>query len=178
MDFTQALCFDDVLIKPRYSDISSRKEIDTEVDLGGGVILGLPIISSPMDTVTEASLRCVAGSHLWDKPVLPTRWLSETNFYPDDNKYMQVPDPDLEGMDIKEWDMEPGDAVAFNYGILHGARGNTTNKRRRAFSLRLLGDDARYIDRPGPTSPPFPSHEMKAGDKIRNDWFPVIYEEN
>ena len=36
---------------------------------------------SPMDTVTEASLRCVAGSHLWDKPVLPTRWLSETNFY-------------------------------------------------------------------------------------------------
>ena len=133
---------------------------------------------SPMDTVTEASLRCVAGSHLWDKPVLPTRWLSETNFYPEDNKYMQVPDPDLEGMDIKEWDMEPGDAVAFNYGILHGARGNITNKRRRAFSLRLLGDDARYIDRPGPTSPPFPNHEMKAGDKIRNDWFPVIYEEN
>jgi ectoine hydroxylase-related dioxygenase (phytanoyl-CoA dioxygenase family) len=91
---------------------------------------------------------------------------------------MQVPDPDLEGMDIKEWDMEPGDAVAFNYGILHGARGNTTNKRRRAFSLRLLGDDARYIDRPGPTSTPFPNHEMKAGDKIRNDWFPIIYDKN
>ena len=43
------------------------------------------------------------------------------------------------------------------------------------FLLRLLGDDARYIDRAGPTSPPFPNHEMKAGDKIRNDWFPVLY---
>ena len=71
--------------------------------------------------------------------------------------------------------MEPGDAVAFNYGILHGARGNSTNVRRRAFSLRLFGDDARYVERPGPTSPPFPGHDMQAGDKLRTDWFPVIY---
>ncbi|MEO1705593.1 MAG: phytanoyl-CoA dioxygenase family protein, partial [Pseudomonadota bacterium] len=49
---------------------------------------------SPMDPVTEATLRCVAGSHLWEKPVLPTRWLAETNFYPDSDAYMAVPDPD------------------------------------------------------------------------------------
>jgi ectoine hydroxylase-related dioxygenase (phytanoyl-CoA dioxygenase family) len=131
---------------------------------------------SPVDPVKGASLRCVAGSHLWEKPVLPTRWLAETSFYPDDDKYMAVPDPDAQGMEIKEWAMEPGDAVAFNYGILHGARGNTTDMRRRAFSLRLLGDDARYVERPGPTSPPFPDHGMQAGDRIREDWFPVIYD--
>lgn len=131
---------------------------------------------SPMDPVTDASLRCVAGSHDWPKPVLPTRWLSETNFYPDDDTYMPVPDPEAEGMDIREWEMEPGDAVAFNYGILHGARGNTSQSRRRAFSLRLLGDDARYVERPGPTSPPFPGHEMIAGQVLREDWFPVIYQ--
>ncbi|MEL6607448.1 MAG: phytanoyl-CoA dioxygenase family protein [Pseudomonadota bacterium] len=130
---------------------------------------------SPLDPVTDASLRCVAGSHLWDKPVLPTRWLSETNFYPDSDAYMDVPDPDAEAMDIREWEMEPGDAVAFNYNILHGARGNTTIARRRAFSLRLLGDDARYVTRPGPTSPPFPGHDMEPGQKLREDWFPVIY---
>ena len=132
---------------------------------------------SPVDPVTEASLRCVAGSHLWSKPVLPTRWLSEENFYPEADKYMEVPDPDAEGMKIKEWNLEPGDAVAFNYGILHGARGNDTGSRRRAFSLRLLGDDCRYIERPGPTSPPFPNHGMKPGDRLREDWFPTIYEE-
>ena len=131
---------------------------------------------SPVDAVKEASLRCVAGSHAWEKPVLPTRWLAETSFYPDESEYMPVPDPDAEGMDIKEWEMEPGDAVAFNYGILHGARGNTTDTRRRAFSLRLVGDDARYVERPGPTSPPFPGHDMKPGQMLREDWFPVIYE--
>lgn len=130
---------------------------------------------SPMDPVKGASLRCVAGSHAWEKPVLPTRWLAETSFYSNEDEYMPVPDPDAEGMTIKEWEMEPGDAVAFHYNTLHGARGNTTDMRRRAFSLRLLGDDARYVERPGPTSPPFPGHEMKAGQKLREDWFPTIF---
>ena len=131
---------------------------------------------SPVDPVNEASLRCVAGSHAWSKQVLPTRWLSEESFYPDIDDYMPVPDPDAEGMDIREWPMEPGDAVAFNFGILHGARGNTTQERRRAFSLRLLGDDARYAERPGRTSPPFPGHDMVPGQVLREDWFPIIYE--
>ncbi|MDG1879361.1 MAG: phytanoyl-CoA dioxygenase family protein [Paracoccaceae bacterium] len=130
---------------------------------------------SPVDAVTDATLRCVAGSHKWSKPVLPTRWLNEDKFYKDTVKYMPVPDPDAEGMKILEWDMDPGDAVAFHYRILHGARGNETKKRRRAFSLRLVGDDARYVERPGPTSPPFPGHNMKPGDRLREDWFPIIY---
>ena len=91
---------------------------------------------------------------------------------------MPVPDPEAEGMEIREWAMEPGDAVAFNFGILHGARGNESNQRRRAFSLRLMGDDARYVERPGPTSPPFPGHAMKPGQILREDWFPVIYDRN
>jgi ectoine hydroxylase-related dioxygenase (phytanoyl-CoA dioxygenase family) len=130
---------------------------------------------SPLDPVREASLRCVAGSHVWEKPVLPTRWLSEENFYPDAAAYMPVPDPDVEGMAILEWEMEPGDAVAFTFATLHGARGNASTSRRRAFSLRLVGDDARYVERPGPTSPPFPGHGMRPGEKLREDWFPVIF---
>jgi ectoine hydroxylase-related dioxygenase (phytanoyl-CoA dioxygenase family) len=130
---------------------------------------------APVDPVTKASLRCVVGSHRWEKPVLPTRWLSEENFYPDSEAYMPVPDPDAEGMEIAEWALEPGDAVAFNFWILHGARGNESADRRRAFSLRFVGDDARYVDRPGRTSPPFPGHGMREGDPLRDDWFPVIF---
>ena len=129
---------------------------------------------SPLDPVKEATLRCVAGSHLWEKPVLPTRWAKNEPFF-DPAPYMPVPDPDAEGMDVREWEMEPGDAVAFHYGILHGARGNTSAERRRAFSLRLVGDDARYVERPGPTSPPYPGHGMVAGQKLREDWFPVLW---
>ena len=130
---------------------------------------------SPMDPVDNATLRCVAGSHRWDKPVLPTRWLAEDNFYPGSDDYMPVPDPDAEGMAVREWSMQPGDAVAFHYSILHGARGNNTDQRRRAFSLRFIGDDARFAERPGRTSPPFPEHGMQAGDRLREDWFPVVY---
>ncbi len=130
---------------------------------------------SPMDHVSEASLRCVIGSHKWEKPVLPTRWMSEEDFYAGEDIYMPVPNPDAEGMPVVEFEMEPGDAVAFNYKTLHGARGNNSDTRRRAFSLRLVGDDARYFERPGPTSPPFPGHDMIPGQKLREDWFPTIY---
>jgi len=130
---------------------------------------------SPLDPVKDATLRMVAGSHKWEKPVLPTRWVSEESFFPNKDDYMPIPDPDAEDMRVLEWEMEPGDAVAFNYHILHGARGNTATQRRRAFSLRLLGDDARYVDRPGPTSPPFPGHDMTEGQKLREDWFPMLW---
>ena len=130
----------------------------------------------PVDPVTEASLRLVAGSHRWDKPVLPTRWLSEENFYQGADEYLPVPDPDAEPgkYNVLEWPMEPGDAVAFHYKSLHGARGNNARTRRRAFSLRVVGDDARYVERPGRTSPPFPGHGMQPGEILREDWFPII----
>lgn len=126
----------------------------------------------PLDPVDAATLRCVAGSHVWEKDVLPTRWASEAAFFEGD--YLPVPDPEAEGMQIREWALEPGDAVAFHFRTLHGARGNQSDKRRRAFSLRLVGDDARYVERPGPTSPPFPGHNMRAGERLRSDWFPVL----
>lgn len=127
---------------------------------------------SPLDPVTDASLRLVAGSHRWPKDVLPTRWTSEAAFFEGD--YMPIPDPDGEGMDIRSFEMDPGDAVAFHFRTLHGARGNQSDRRRRAFSLRLVGDDARYVERPGPTSPPFPGHDMAAGQRLREDWFPIL----
>lgn len=130
---------------------------------------------SPLDPVREAALRIVAGSHLWRKPVLPTRWLKEEAFYPDEDAYLPVPDPDAEGMEILEWKMAPGDAVAFDFKALHGARGNVSERRRRAFSVRFVGDDARFAARPGRTSPPFPGHGMVPGQRLREDWFPVVW---
>ena len=131
----------------------------------------------PMDPVGAATLRCVAGSHLWEKLVLPTRWLSEERFYPDEDAYLPVPDPDNEPdiYRVLEWQMEPGDAVAFHFRTLHGARGNHTTARRRAFSLRFVGDDAHYVERPGRTSPPFPGHNMSEGEPLREDWFPIVF---
>jgi len=132
----------------------------------------------PVDPVDEASLRLIAGSHEWNKLVLPVRWLSGEDFYCADDTYLPIPDPDAEPEKYHalEWQMQPGDAIAFHFKTVHGARGNSAKTRRRTFSLRLLGDDARYITRPGPTSPPFPGHGMQDGQRLREDWFPVVYQ--
>ena len=50
------ITYDDVLLVPQYSDIISRREVDLITDLGKGVELSLPIIASPMDTVSEADM--------------------------------------------------------------------------------------------------------------------------
>lgn len=130
----------------------------------------------PVDPVNEATLRMITGSHKWQKPVLPTRWLSEENFYANEDEYQPVPDPDAEPdkFPTVEWAMQPGDAVAFDYRTVHGARGNLSTENRRALSLRFVGDDARYVERAGPTSPPFPGHDMQPGQRLREDWFPFV----
>ena len=131
----------------------------------------------PVDPVKEATLRVVAGSHKWDKLILPVRWLDDSNFYQTQEDYRPVPDPDNDSdMKVLEWEMEPGDAVLFDFRTANGARGNLAASRRRVLSLRWVGDDVRYVERPGRTSPPYPGHNMKPGQKLREDWFPVIFD--
>ena len=48
-----SLSFDDVLLEPKYSEIKSRNEVDIGNFLDDKTYLDLPVISSPMDTVTE-----------------------------------------------------------------------------------------------------------------------------
>lgn len=131
----------------------------------------------PVDPVKEASLRFIAGSHRWPKMVRPVSWADDSDFYKDKHDWIPVPDPDANPDDtsVLEWPMQPGDAVLFDFRTVHGARGNLQPNRRRALSLRWVGDDARYVERPGRTSPPFPGHEMTQGQPLRKDWFPVIW---
>ncbi len=51
----QGITFDDVLLEPAYSDVVPR-EVDVRSQLTRNVRINLPILSSPMDTVTESEL--------------------------------------------------------------------------------------------------------------------------
>ena len=133
----------------------------------------------PLDAVSKTeTLRLVAGSNRWPGLVLPVKWLDDADFYGAENdQYMTLPDLDSADYSetVLEWEMQPGDAVLFDFRTVHGARGNLQNQRRRAFSMRWVGDDGHYRERAGRTSPPYPGHDMSDGQRLREDWFPVLW---
>ena len=52
MKLKKALTWDDVLMVPQYSEIETRKDVSIQ-SVFGKILLSTPVISSPMDTVTE-----------------------------------------------------------------------------------------------------------------------------
>lgn len=53
MRIKKSYTFDDVLLVPKYSDITSRSNVDLSVDLGNNVKLTIPLISANMATISE-----------------------------------------------------------------------------------------------------------------------------
>jgi len=53
---TKGLTFDDVLLVPKRSPVTSRQDVDTSTLLTSNIRLRIPIISANMDTVTESSM--------------------------------------------------------------------------------------------------------------------------
>ena len=56
MEFKEGLTFDDVLLVPKYSDITSRSQTDLTTKLSRNITLNIPFVSANMDTVTESSM--------------------------------------------------------------------------------------------------------------------------
>jgi len=58
----EALTYNDVLLVPQYSEIKSRSEVSLTSMLGS-LEFELPIIASPMDTISESSMASTMGEH-------------------------------------------------------------------------------------------------------------------
>lgn len=137
----------------------------------------------PVDPVSRSStLEFVAGSHRgpWLMPRTfmddQARWFPEGTLeeLPDIEGDLAV-DPDRHR--ILGWALEPGDAVFFSMLELHAAGGVEGPHRRRAFSVRFLGDDATHAPREWATSPDFPglADELEAGAPMDHPLFPVVW---
>lgn len=57
----KVLTFDDVALVPKYSDITSREQVDISVDLDAILTLDIPIVGAPMDTVVGTEMAIALG---------------------------------------------------------------------------------------------------------------------
>jgi len=136
----------------------------------------------PVDPVARPStLEFVAGSHRgpW---LMPRTFMShEARWFPE-GSLADLPDveADRSAFDILGWALEPGDVVAFHMLALHAAGGVPAGQRRRVFSLRYLGDDARHAPRRWTTSPEFPglAERLPAGAPMDDALFPLLVTDN
>lgn len=133
----------------------------------------------PVDPVSRpATLEFVAGSHKgpW---LMPRTFMSnEAKWFPE-GSLADLPDieADRSRHRILGWALEPGDAVAFNMLTLHASAGVEPGRRRRVFSVRMLGDDMRHAPRRWKTSPDFPglAEQMPPGAPMAHPLFPVLW---
>ena len=56
MIIREGFTFDDVLLVPKFSDITSRSQTDLSTNLSRNIKLNIPLISANMDTVTESTM--------------------------------------------------------------------------------------------------------------------------
>ena len=128
------------------------------------------------DVPRHTSLEFIAGSHKWDKFYRPQRF--DGSALNENDGLEEIPNIDghRDDYEILGWAVQAGDAIAFDYRTIHGAPANTSkHNQRRAFSLRLVGDDTHFVRRDGiVTSPPFPHVTLKHGDVLSGEEFPIL----
>jgi len=136
----------------------------------------------PVDPVTRAStLEFVAGSHQGPWLMPRTFMDNEAKWFPE-GSLADLPDIESarEQFPIVGWEIEPGDFVCFHMLTLHAAGGVDGTRRRRVFSVRMLGDDMRHAPRRWKTSPDFPglADELPAGAPLAHPLFPLLVDGN
>ena len=132
----------------------------------------------PLDFADAASgaMRFVRGSHRGPDLYRPNLFVSTLPI--PGTEGAAVPDVDALAaageLELIAWELGPGDVSVHHARTLHAAGPNTTERWRRAISVRYCGDDARYRLRPG--APQKPHHaEVRDGEALDHPRCPVVW---
>lgn len=101
-----ALCFDDILLVPQKSSISSRHSVDLTMRIGTGssqIELDLPVIAAPMDTVCDIDM-CIVMHEFGGLGIL--------------HRYMSEQEQILKSQELLQKEIVFGVATASNNGFL------------------------------------------------------------
>jgi ectoine hydroxylase-related dioxygenase (phytanoyl-CoA dioxygenase family) len=127
-------------------------------------------------TADSGAVRFVVGSHRWADVHQPNLFVST----------MVIPGtagtamPDIDALErsgevqVVSFDTEPGDVTVHHARTVHGAGPNTTDRWRRAISVRYCGDDVRYHLRAGAPKKPH-HHDVADGDPLADPDCPLVW---
>jgi len=132
-----------------------------------------------LDSVPAAAgVEFLVGSHRWGRRFVPRKFVDHTPYAAAEHGFELVPDIEAERDQHRfvSFDVEPGDVVVFHYRTLHAAPGTKglMAHRRRAVSMRYVGDDAVFALRPWLHSPPFEPDGLVVGQPLDDPRFPLV----
>ncbi len=125
------------------------------------------------DMPAETAVAFVPGSHRTGRTHVPRRFLDGADYPTTDLTLVSEAAP--AESDVHRRALSAGDTYVFDFRTLHGSGAAEVTGRRRAFSTRWLGDDGHYVERSGPISPPLTGLGLTPGERLRGDWFPVLW---
>lgn len=185
---TIRLYFDQIFIKPAGSSSEFVWHQDHPYWPIGGTQVVSTWLALTAATAATSALEFVAGSHRWGATYRPvggdgSREHMNRMWNGFGDLAYSIPDEitDFENhpddYEVLGFDVEPGDALLFDYRILHRSRGNPSANRRVAISWRWLGDDATWQWQTG--KDPVINQDstfLQPGDPLTDDsTFPIVY---
>ncbi|WP_028239138.1 phytanoyl-CoA dioxygenase family protein [Stutzerimonas azotifigens] len=140
----------------------------------GEQICSLWIVLDPVER-DSGLLQFVKGSHRWNRRFSAPDFRYRQD-YADDLEPMPDIDAERDRYEFLTWDaLEPGDCLAFHAMAVHGAPGNSRpDRRRRALSVRWMGDGVRYREAPNVTRP-IRDPGLRHGDPVGGELFPRVW---
>ncbi|MFM9865816.1 MAG: phytanoyl-CoA dioxygenase family protein [Micropepsaceae bacterium] len=137
------------------------------------------VVWAPVDAANRDSgvLGYVRGSHLWGKTFKPNTFMSRLPLPNAEGDDLPDIDNNEHDYDIVYFDVEPGDVVIHHLRTVHGSHGNSsTTRTRRAASLRYVGEQVRYRNRPGAVAQPHRPLDWPEGAELSDPWFPLVWQ--
>lgn len=106
VDIPEGLSYDDVLLKPQHSPVDSRDNVELNTFLSDDVELENPLLSAPMDTVTETEMAVALG---------------ESGGLGTIHRYMKIEKQSEQVVEAKRQDVLVGAAIGINEDYIERA---------------------------------------------------------
>ncbi|MBS37267.1 MAG: hypothetical protein CMO26_15245 [Thiotrichales bacterium] len=174
------LLYDQLFIKPPKGEPTPWHHDLPYWPIDGDGVVSLWIALSDVDAA-NGGLEFIRGSHRWGRRFrnftvdrASERYLPLSAY--DDVESMPDFDQNRDRYDVLNWDLAPGDALAFHALTLHHAPANSSARYpREGYALRYMSEAVRYRESDGMNKHVF-NHALRNGDGMESEQYPTVYE--